>query len=1134
MWVLLAFVVALAGSRGAATLSSKTTFGSATCWLVWATPRYVVLAKEHGSDAGDQAFEGHDTDRHRHQQDTENAESGSHQALAFEPWRAVGDIAGSCSDRFSTPGGPPEHATDFNGLTLPDVCFPGHEPHHIFVIGDWGGVYRDANTPVRPADRRTKHLPGQHRPFVFGADDRAQQNVAKQMKARSLKHSPDFVVNVGDNFYWGGILEECGRPPREVGDPSGQWLHVFEKMYDGIGLAGKQWLGVLGNHDFGGFTFTSGWDQAIGYTWSNVASSTGRWMTPALYYSSTVRYSDFSVDWFFVDSNYFDAYNPDMDENHNLCSEQHNQKHATCGVQGPGSVNECPRWFERLWKAQVAWLEKGLEKSLADWQIVVTHFPPEHGIHTWKKLTRDHGIDLIITGHRHQQEVHYLEDSNFLKPTAFIVSGGGGGITSEGVPVANGTDDQYGFMDLTLSRAEIMIEAISHGGQIRSTTCILQRTKGGFARKPLSSFATKSLCAGRPSVAQETKHEVSTATQPEDGGDATQTLFQAPNPSKHTVSGTVTTSVWAPWPTSQKPTSTSTATATLTQTSTRTRTTSTLDPDIPLQCDVALLLTVNNVMYDWLLISPEQLRDFKAVVATAVAPFAGNGVKPKDVYVELSVGSVLVRATVSISSCVAARLVRYRLISSPALGNTVAWLIANIQGIENLAVGTISVTNVRVSAVEEMPVQDTETRIPASELAMAALAKITTTSTPLPSTTTGTTINTTTTSSSSTLSSSSVAASSSSSRVSSREGSINATTTPAAATYRNSSNAHGLTNATSSLNTSAMSLVSNLSNISSEFASRSSNSSEGSLQSGHETGGESNSSDVGGGGNESGKDSEAERRRKHDCHVIVLMRVNQVELDSLSNRSSLLESFKVSIASALAVVAGNWIDPEHVELVLKPGAAKGHSHGFVAVRAKIGRPSFVSASWVQSTLSESVSLEETVADMVSSIEGIQEVSSARITVGDVRIYRGDGSKGSPCSGPITADPSSPVVSAVALPPRPAAGERLPERERFGGPADSALDGGSSDAEELAIFLTAFGILAACIPYCFWRRRQDLVSYSELMLVTAEEGRPFKAFHAASGPWVCVNTEDADEEDAPWRSPPEEALLGPDEPLLRGL
>jgi hypothetical protein len=291
---------------------------------------------------------------------------------------------------------------------------------------------------------------------------------------------------------------KCGAPPFKGNDASHQWERVYELMYQGPGLDGKQWLGVLGNHDYGGFMFTQGWDQNIAYTWAtNIATSKQRWVTPAQYYASKVRYLDFAVDYFFVDNNVFDAFVPDDQPGHNICSRQHNLEHgATCGQQGPVSVDDCPGWFKRLWDAQVQWLNVGLAASTAEWQIVVTHFPPEGswGSDVWTNLGYTYGIDLIIAGHRHKQSMNYLY-GNPLSPTAVIVTGGGGGITSENVPDPKGVDDQYGFADLTLTKEEIMVEMISHKGQIRSTTCITHRERLAQSPKPLSGT---SLCEGRP------------------------------------------------------------------------------------------------------------------------------------------------------------------------------------------------------------------------------------------------------------------------------------------------------------------------------------------------------------------------------------------------------------------------------------------------------------------------------------------------------------------------------------------------------------------------------------------------------------------------------------------------------------
>lgn len=261
--------------------------------------------------------------------------------------------------------------------------------------------------------------------------------------------------------------------------------------------------------------------------------------------------------------------------------------------------------------------------------------------------------------------------------------------------------------------------------------------------------------------------------------------------------------------------------------------------------------------------------------------------------------------------------------------------------------------------------------------------------------------------------------------------------------------------------------------------------------------------------------SEAEKNHRRDCHVIALMKVNNVDFRVLSNHSGLLNKFKLSIASALAVVAGNWIDPEHVELALQSGGAKGHSPSSVAVHARIGRPSFVSADWVQSTLSESASLGQTVADMVASTEGMQEASLGTVAVSGVRIYRGDGSAGSPCRGP-------PVVSAVALQPRqPAAAEPKAARAMFGTAGNSGHHGIAEETrrEGIATLFAAIGVLAVCVPYCFWRRRQGQASYAELRLVVTEEGELRK--------------------DDLRRPPPEEMYstsmvpLGPDEPLMSG-
>lgn len=72
------------------------------------------------------------------------------------------------------------------------------------------------------------------------------------------------------------------------------------------------------------------------------------------------RYPDFSVDYFFMDNNVFDTFEPDENPNHNICARQHTPEFGdTCGQQGPVSVDDCPGWFKRLWEAEQARLPWG-------------------------------------------------------------------------------------------------------------------------------------------------------------------------------------------------------------------------------------------------------------------------------------------------------------------------------------------------------------------------------------------------------------------------------------------------------------------------------------------------------------------------------------------------------------------------------------------------------------------------------------------------------------------------------------------------------------------------------------------------------------------------------------------------------
>lgn len=226
---------------------------------------------------------------------------------------AIAAFPESCNSKFMPPG-VPDLATDHNGVQLADVCFKSRGPHRVFVIGDWGGILYGKSTVPVPAPERLSNSSA----FVKGVDDVAQQRVANQMAYRAIHRKPDYVLNVGDNFYWGGIDERCGSP-LDNKKKMAQMQYGFENVYTGAVMGTIPWLGVLGNHDYGGFRFDNGWDRLIGYTWGhgNIAHG-GRWMMPAQYWRSRVHYPGFSVDYFFLDTNAFAAETPAADPIHNM------------------------------------------------------------------------------------------------------------------------------------------------------------------------------------------------------------------------------------------------------------------------------------------------------------------------------------------------------------------------------------------------------------------------------------------------------------------------------------------------------------------------------------------------------------------------------------------------------------------------------------------------------------------------------------------------------------------------------------------------------------------------------------------------------------------------------------------------
>ncbi|CAE7610120.1 Pol, partial [Symbiodinium sp. CCMP2456] len=265
--------------------------------------------------------------------------------------------------------GMPDNAMKYNGISWPTVCFDDSEAH-FFTIGDALLKFsRGAQElqqkghdprieclllPVTP--RSSERLAVTHCMTSTAATifiamtslvdshiaDPRRKKKAKQEETRQIQRvfklavlahdlfetnpsqrgtPPRFVLNVGDNFYPGGINAHCD----SVNTPedsflSWQFKQVFENMYPVQDLGNMEWWSVLGNHDYGGVCYIKGWDQQIFYTFKDG----GRWIMPAQYWHRHVNFKTFDVDIWFLDTNVLDTQNPADNPDHNLCANRGN------------------------------------------------------------------------------------------------------------------------------------------------------------------------------------------------------------------------------------------------------------------------------------------------------------------------------------------------------------------------------------------------------------------------------------------------------------------------------------------------------------------------------------------------------------------------------------------------------------------------------------------------------------------------------------------------------------------------------------------------------------------------------------------------------------------------------------------
>ena len=235
-----------------------------------------------------------------------------------------------------------------------------------------------------------------------------QRAVGIAMGRAAEQHRSTWTLSLGDNFYEDGV--------QGLDDP--QWRTSFEEIYDAPSLR-SPWRGILGNHDYRGDV-----QAQLDY-----GRRDARWSMPARYYSVSERLSDGTrCDLFFIDTNPFLS----------------RYRHSRVRIDGQDPI------------AQLAWLERGLAASRAEWKIVIGHHPihtadgspteePEL-IATLRPVLERHGVRLYLNGH-----IHNLQHVR-VGPVDYVTNGAGSKLIHL-YPVQPGAwgAQTHGFMTATLS-----------------------------------------------------------------------------------------------------------------------------------------------------------------------------------------------------------------------------------------------------------------------------------------------------------------------------------------------------------------------------------------------------------------------------------------------------------------------------------------------------------------------------------------------------------------------------------------------------------------------------------------------------------------------------------------------------------